>query len=74
MKVRRKPVVLEATEYFPGVEHEAITFKDGCPVIETLEGPMRVSVGDFIIKGITGEFYPCKAHVFFQIYDIVEAG
>ena len=40
-------------------------------VIETLEGAMEVSDGDFIIRGITGEFYPCKPDVFEMTYDEV---
>lgn len=41
-------------------------------VISTLEGDMLASVGDFIIKGVKGEFYPCKPDIFEQTYDIVE--
>jgi hypothetical protein len=40
--------------------------------IFTLEGEMRASVGDFIIKGVNGEFYPCKADIFAKTYDEVE--
>ena len=36
--------------------------------IETLEGVMSANVGDFIIKGVAGEFYPCKPHVFSQTH------
>lgn len=39
--------------------------------ISTLEGTMISLVGDFIIKGIKGEFYPCKADIFEQSYEIV---
>lgn len=48
-----------------GREHIALT-------IHTLEGDMLASVGDFIIKGVKGEFYPCKPDIFEQTYDIVE--
>jgi hypothetical protein len=41
-------------------------------VIETLEGEMEVDVGDYIIKGIKGEFYPCKPDIFEASYDVVE--
>ena len=38
-------------------------------VIDTLEGTMMANVGDFIIKGLRGEFYPCKPDVFHKKYD-----
>lgn len=38
-------------------------------VIRTLEGDMRASVGDMIIKGVQGEFYPCKPQIFWETYD-----
>ena len=38
-------------------------------VIETLEGDMTANVGDYIIKGVQGEFYPCKPDIFKQTYD-----
>lgn len=40
--------------------------------ISTLEGDMEVSVGDYVIKGIQGEFYPCKPDIFEQTYEEVE--
>lgn len=40
--------------------------------IETLEGNMKVSVGDYIIKGVNGELYPCKPDIFEKTYEIVE--
>ena len=40
--------------------------------IETLEGTMRANYGDWIIKGIKGEFYPCKPDVFMRLYEPVE--
>jgi hypothetical protein len=39
--------------------------------IDTLEGDMRVSVGDYIIKGVKGEFYPCKPDIFENTYELV---
>lgn len=50
---------------------------DGTPMkgdlmIETLEGNMKVSLGDYIIKGVKGEFYPCKPDIFEQTYEVVE--
>lgn len=40
--------------------------------IETLEGLMKVSFGDYIIKGIKGEFYPCKPDIFQATYEEVK--
>ena len=40
--------------------------------IDTLEGRMHASEGDFIIKGIKGEFYPCKPDIFWETYEEVE--
>ena len=41
--------------------------------IETREGDMYISKGDYIIKGIKGEFYPCKPDVFEAAYEMVES-
>lgn len=41
-------------------------------VIDTLEGLMTASAGDFIIKGVNGEFYPCKPDIFEKSYELVE--
>lgn len=40
--------------------------------INTLEGKMMVSNGDYIIKGVKGEFYPCKPDIFEQTYEKIE--
>lgn len=40
--------------------------------IETLEGTHHVSVGDYIIKGVRGEFYPCKADIFAETYEPID--
>ena len=42
--------------------------------IKTLEGDMHVSVGDYIIKGVKGEFYPCKPDIFEQTYEALGEG
>ena len=49
-------------------------YDDECDqiVIPTLEGDMRASVGDWIIRGVQGEFYPCKPDIFEQTYEGVE--
>lgn len=40
--------------------------------IDTLEGDMRVSLKDWIIRGVQGEFYPCKPDIFEATYEVVE--
>lgn len=58
---------------------EAITVGLGSTVkviglkIKTLEGDMRAEKGDWIIKGVNGEFYPCKPDIFEKTYEKVEA-
>lgn len=47
---------------------EATTIKDGELYINTPEGTMRATPGDFIIQGLAGEFYPCKPEIFHQKY------
>lgn len=59
-KFRKIPVVIEA--YQTNVEME----------IETLEGVMKADKGDWIIRGVKGELYPCKPDVFEMTYEKVE--
>lgn len=42
-------------------------------MIKTLEGVMKSSIGDYIIKGVNGEFYPCKPDIFEKTYEEVES-
>lgn len=85
MKYRKKPVVIEAEQYRPFEDlaivgeflTEAICFKAhngimGDPHIHTLEGIHNVSEGDWVIKGVKGEFYPCKPDIFQMTYEPVE--
>ncbi len=77
-KFRKRPVVIEAEQYHPGQKvrgvHEGA--HAGCEVagthVHTIEGPLHVSPGDWIITGIQGEQYPCKPDVFVQTYEPVE--
>jgi len=50
------------------IDHSKV---DGGLIIKTLEGEHIASIGDFIIKGVKGEFYPCKPDIFEQTYDAV---
>lgn len=85
MKARKKPVVVEVEQLkmcsarryrkckeFVGdawVDHDHMP--NGLPGIKTLEGLMECSDGDYIIKGVNGEFYPCKPDVFKATYEEV---
>lgn len=40
--------------------------------LNTLEGTLHVDVGDFVIKGVNGELYPCKPDIFKKMYDVIE--
>ena len=80
MKFRKKPVVIEAVQ-FMGTNHEEIGFFAGRDVsleggvlfVRTLENRrLEADVGDWIIKGVKGEFYPCKPDVFAATYEPVE--
>lgn len=51
----------------------SIDAADGFMVIATLEGVMKVMPGDWVIKGVEGEFYPCKPSIFAQTYEEVGA-
>jgi len=85
-KYRKKPVVIEAMQFVgttmqenptgPGTIQDwcrALVFDGagGNPRILTLEGKMAVSPGDWIIKGVQGEFYPCASDVFALTYEAV---
>lgn len=79
-KYRKKPIVIEAIQYRGCVADISEIFLDigihrkdiDCCYIETLEGTMRCDITDYVIKGIKGEFYPCKADIFEASYDLVE--
>lgn len=77
---RKKPIVIEAVQW-DGKNHEevfgfilkqAFFFKEDGVHIETLEGEMRADPGDWIIKGVKGEYYPCKPDIFAHLYDPCE--
>lgn len=78
-KFRKKPVVIEAFKYgadelpdwFMANAERFDEVVDGCK-IHTLEGTMLASAGDYIIKGVQGEFYPCKPDIFESTYDAAE--
>jgi hypothetical protein len=83
-RYRKKPVVIEALQWTGenadevqdflrnGHTHAADGWVKGMYVeIGTLEGLMVASIGDWIIKGVAGEFYPCKPDIFAVTYEAV---
>ncbi len=73
MKFRKKPIVVEATQYCGQVVAGVCHCDDVSVVhIHTLEGVMEVDVGDWVITGIKGERYPCKDDIFRATYDEIQ--
>lgn len=82
-KYMKRPIVIEAMQWtgenrkdiFMFCSKSYTHYQIGSNIpelrIQTLEGSMIASVGDYIIKGIQGEFYPCKPDIFHETYDEV---
>ena len=75
-KYRKKPVIIEAIQWNGKNLTEIDNFVGGSLkiegsslVIHTLEGDMEASINDYIIKGVNGEFYPCKPDIFDKTYE-----
>lgn len=85
-RFRKKPVVIEAVQYTGDNAGDILDFSgtavswaeglygenDEIISVDTLEGEMKVSDGDWIIKGVNGEFYPCKPDIFEKTYQAVD--
>lgn len=82
-RYRKKPVVIDADQWLPEKEphlHEnvrmifRIVADSGqlCVEIPTLEGTMLARPGDWIIRGVNGEYYPCKDEIFQKTYEAVD--
>jgi hypothetical protein len=84
-RFRKKPVVIDAWLWdgtfgtYERIRQECFTYVThsetplhGTLAIETREGTMRADVGDWIIRGVAGEFYPCKPDIFAATYEPVE--
>lgn len=80
-KFQKKPVVIEARrwsganavpllDWINAHEDDRTAFQDGSSlIIPTLEGNHEASLGDWIIQGVAGEFYPCKPDIFEATYE-----
>ena len=81
-KFRKKPVVIDAIQWagnfdalrdFVGDAEDVLWLNgDGTVDVPTLEGMMIAKRGDWIIRGVEGEFYPCKRAIFEATYEKVE--
>ena len=75
MKYKKKPVEIDAIQWTGDNKLEIFDFCNMSYIsnqelrIQTLEGSMIASVGDYIIKGVMGEFYPCKPDIFEMTYE-----
>lgn len=84
MKYVKKPIPIEAVQWFKLGDHPEVIdalpkYKDYIPVqngatgyIEKLEGGYFVTPGDWIIKGVAGEYYPCKPDIFEKTYELYD--
>lgn len=80
MKFRTKPCEIEAVQWtgrnvveiMRFVKNESAIITNGVLIIKTLEGDMVASTGDYIIRGLRGEYYPCKPDVFHAKYELCE--
>lgn len=82
MRFRKKPVEIEAFQWAPGltladlpdwaIKHMVYSLSGGGLLIKTLEGDMRADRGDWIIRGVKGEVYPCKPDIFHATYEAVQ--
>lgn len=76
---RKRPVRIQAVQWTGDNLHEVLEFAGTSAFvrveddlkINTLEGVMNVSVGDYVIRGIAGEYYPCKPDIFEKTYEAV---
>ena len=74
----KKPIAIEARQFNIDNIHEISDWCSGfledklTLVIPTLEGKMTARVGDWIIKGVRGEFYPCREDIFNETYEEIE--
>lgn len=85
-KARKKPVEIEFMQFSDinsvedisswvegKIKHKVSNkFNIGYMYIETLEGTMTASLGDYIVKGVDGEFYPVKPDIFEQTYEVLK--
>jgi len=84
---RKRPVIVEANQWWPDNHPNKPAYADPESVfpmvsrrdvsisygyIMTLEGIFKVSPGDYVVKGIKGEYYPCKPDIFYTVHEMIE--
>jgi len=82
LTVRKKPVAVQAVK----LERDRLQMpadwcggkiqygSDGKPIgvtVETLSGKVLALIGDYVMKGVKGEFYPCKSDIFTETYELI---
>ena len=84
MKFKKRPIVIEAEQFIPDnpkpgamfmqfpIQFEPTPESRVFLIIPTLEGFHRAEIGDWVIKGIKGEFYPCKPDIFEATYELAD--
>ncbi|MBF0793326.1 hypothetical protein [Mammaliicoccus lentus] len=85
MRARKKPIEVEVMQFTDESIDKILEWGEGKitpnvpPMfftdylsIDTLEGTMRVNYKDYIVKGVEGEFYPCKPDIFHKTYELIE--
>ena len=87
-KYRKKPVVIEAMQLLDDLGNHMLVARwidrnggtalvpavDPWLIIRTLEGDTRADIGDYVIRGVQGEFYPCKPDIFEATYEHAGGG
>lgn len=84
LKCIKKPIEVEAVKFDGSLKSSYILYDfcgDNIDIdlstqslkIKTLEGTMTARVGDYIIRGVEGEFYPCRGDIFERTYDIIQS-
>ena len=86
MRFRKKPVIIEAVKFLGegcfsdkpewldiALREEKVRrlLEPNTLIVETLEGPIFATIGDYIIQGVKGELYPCKPDIFEMTYEDV---
>ena len=85
-RARKKPIEVGGVAQYDGENADEVVrwiefssgrftpaaYQGGELVISTLEGDMHVSPGDWVIMGVSGEFYPCKPDIFDKSYDLLD--
>ena len=78
-KYIKRPIAIEALQWtgdnieeiMAFANKDIISFRGGSLYVKTLEGDMLATIGSYVIKGVDGEFYPCREDIFEKTYEQV---